>query len=321
MFSAGAASNLLGGTVAGAANVVSGNYYRGVFFDGAGTSGNLVQGNFIGTDRTGTNDLGNYDNVEFQNNATGNIVGGITAGAGNVIAFATGTGVAFYDPGTTNNSVRGNSISGSFYLGLDLNGDGVTLNHAGFLAGPNNLQNFPVITDAFSSGGRTVVSGNLNSDASKNFWVDVYRNVAPNDSGYGEGQFYFGTVSVMTDGFGTASFSLTNNSGNFAGQYFTATATSAGGDTSEFSAAVQAVNQMVPSATFIGPYQFRSTGFAFTLTLQTNFAYRIQTATNLATTPVVWVDLTNFTANSSLLNFTDRTATNFPRRFYRVISP
>jgi hypothetical protein len=54
--------------------------------------------------------------------------------------------------------------------------------------------------------------------------------------------------------------------------------------------------------------------------LQTNFGYRIQAATNLVA-PIVWSDLTNFIATNSSLVFTDRTATNFRLRFYRVVSP
>ncbi|MEJ0089348.1 MAG: M12 family metallopeptidase [Limisphaerales bacterium] len=321
LFSDGATNNTLGGTTAGAANLVSGNSRYGVFISDAGTSGNWVQGNFIGTDRTGTNALGNYDNVELQAGATGNFIGGVTAGADNVIAFADGTGVILYDNGTTNNSIRGNSMFSNYYLGIDLNGDGVTPNHLGFLAGPNNFQNFPVITNAYGSGTGTVVSGNLNSLPDQSYVIDVYRNISPDDAGYGEGQFYLGSVSVTTDGSGNASFSLTNPTGNFAGQYFTATATSTGGDTSEFSAAVLATNQAVAFATFTGPYQARTNGFAFTLTLEPNFSYRIQATTNLSAKPVSWVDLTNFTATSAVFNFTDRTATNYNRRFYRVISP
>ena len=56
------------------------------------------------------------------------------------------------------------------------------------------------------------------------------------------------------------------------------------------------------------------------LTLQTNFNYRIQAATNLVP-PVVWTDLTNFAATNSPLEFTDHTATNYRVRFYRVVSP
>ena len=149
----------------------------------------------------------------------------------------------------------------------------------------------------------------------------MYRNASPDASGFGQGQFYLGSFGVTTDGSGNATFAFTNSAGNFAGQYISATATAADGDTSEFSADVLAANQAVASATFTGPYQALTTGFAFTLALQTNFTYRIQATKNLAAKPVVWVDLTNFNATSATLNFIDRTATNFSLRFYRVISP
>jgi hypothetical protein len=62
-------------------------------------------------------------------------------------------------------------------------------------------------------------------------------------------------------------------------------------------------------------------GFIFSLTLTTNFGYHVQTTTNLGTNPIPWVNLTNFTPANSSLQFTDRTATNFRTRFYRVVSP
>jgi hypothetical protein len=229
--------------------------------------------------------------------------------------------VVLYDPGTTNNAIRGNSIYSNGGLGIDLNNDGVTFNHTGFLAGPNNLQNFPVITNAFGYASSTIIQGTLNSTANGSFLIDVYRNIAADPSGYGEGQLYAGTVSVTTDGSDNATFALTNNTGNYAGQYFTATATSSGGDTSEFGMDVVATNQTAPSALFSGPFVAGTSGFSFTLTLQTNFSYRIQATTNLGTIPIPWVDLTNFTPTTSLLIFTDRTATNYGARFYRVVSP
>ena len=321
LFSDSATNNTLGGTNAGAANFISGNAYRGVLIADPGTSGNFVQGNFIGPDRTGTNGLGNYNNVQLQNSASGNFIGGVNAGAGNVIAFANGTGVILYQTTSTNNVIRGNSIFSNFYLGIDLNGDGVTLNHSGFLAGPNDLQNFPVITNAYASGSATIVAGNFSSTANRSFFIDVYRSLNPDFTGYGEGQFYAGSVSVTTDVAGSARFSLTNTTANYAGQYFTATATAASGDTSEFSLAVLATNAPAASAIFNGPYLASGNGFSFTLNLQTNFSYRIQAATNLAQSPIVWLDLTNFTATNIVFNFTDRTATNFRARFYRVKSP
>jgi hypothetical protein len=320
-----AVNNLIGGTAPGDANFVSANLQYGVSLTDAGTSGNTVEGNFIGTDITGTNGLGNGTgsfygaNVELQSGATGNFIGGIGPGAGNVIAFSSVKGVLLFDPDTTNDAIRGNSIFGNTNLGIDLGNVGIIPNDPGDAdTGPNNLQNYPIITNAFGLGTATVVAGNLNSLAGSPFFIDVYRNLSADPGGNFEGQYYVGAVSVTTDGSGNATFSYTNSGGNCSGQYFTATATSAGGDTSEFSPAVLATN--TPSAQFTAPFQWRTNGFAFSLALQTNFSYRIQAATNLAA-PISWADLTNFTATNALFNFTDRAATNYRARFYRVASP
>ena len=317
----GATNNLVGGITPGAANFISGSQY-GVCITDPGTSGNVVQGNFIGTDAFGHDGgVGNFDNVELQNGATGNFIGGTALGEGNVIAFATGTGVILYDPGTTNNSIRGNAIFDNFYLGIDLNGDGPTPNQPPGAAGPNNFQNFPVITNAWGSAGSTVVAGTLTSLPNTSFFIDVYRNLSPDYTGYGEGQFYLGSVGVNTDNSGNAGFSLTNTTGNYSGQYLTATATAVSGDTSEFALDVVATNFSAPSAVFAGPFQMSSAGFSFALNLATNFSYHIQAATNLAQQPVAWVNLTNFTAGNPVFNFNDVSATNYPVRFYRVGSP
>jgi hypothetical protein len=326
----GATNNLIGGTSAGAANYVSGNNLYGVCITDPGTSGNVVEGNFIGTDRTGTNGVGNYDNVELQNNATGNFIGGTNAGAGNVIAYAGFANVILYDADTTNNSIRGNSIFNNPSQGVGIHLVGynfypyVTTNDVGDGdTGPNNLQNFPIITNAFGYAGSTIILGTLNSATNRSFFIDFYCSPSPDSYtvGYGQGQFYVGTVSVTTDGSGNAAFAYTNNGGNYAGQYITATATAVTGDTSEFSLAVPATNAPAPSAQFATPFAWRANGFIFSLTFATNFSYRIQATTNLGTNPIPWIDLTNFTPAISSLTFTDRTATNFRVRFYRVVSP
>ena len=307
---AGAQNNIIGGAVAGAGNVISGFFGYGVYIENVGTAGNWIEGNDIGTDGTGTNALPNSTGLIIFGGATNNVIGlkPDGSGSGNQIAFNYGDGVRLGDTntaGTAGIAIRGNSIFGNGGLGIDL------------LNGANNLQNYPVITNAFGYASTTVVSGTLASLASSIFLIDVYRNTANNP---GAGQFYVGTVSATTDGSGNAAFVLTNNAANYAGQYFTATATSAGGDTSEFSADLQASNMPLPLAQFTGPYQSSASGFAFSLTLQTNFSYRIQAATNLAP-PVAWTDLTNFTATHSPFSFADTSATNFRVRFYRVVSP
>ncbi len=316
-----ASGNIIGGTGPDAGNLISGNpgFSYGIAMGGA--NGNVVQGNFIGTDLTGTNALANgFANVALWGGSTGNLVGGPGAGAGNVIAFAGSAGVVLYDSDTTNNSIRGNSIFGNGYLGINFNNDGVTPNHIGFLAGPNDLQNYPDITNAFGFGSSTVTAGTLNSLPNQLYFVDVYCSPAADPSGYGQGKFYLGSATVTTDGSGNGTFAFTTSAGNYTGQYVTVTATSEGGDTSEFSLAVLATNFPGPLAQFAGPYQSHTNGFVFSLTLQTNFSYRIQAATNLDT-PIVWTDLTNFLATNSPFNFSDRAATNYRARFYRVVSP
>ena len=304
---AGAASNTIGGSIAGAGNVISGCFGYGVYIDNAGTTENWIEGNDIGTDATGTQALPNSTGLIIFGGATNDIIGlkPDGSGIGNRIAFNDGDGIQVSDTNTAGISVRGNSIFGNSGLGIDV------------ANGANHLQNSPVITNAFGNGGSTIVYGTLQSAANRTFQIDCYRNVAANP---GTGQFYLGTVSATTDGSGNASFGFTNFTANDSGQFVTATATSAGGDTSEFSLAVLVTNAPSASAQFTGPYQSRTNGFAFTLTLQTNFNYRIQAATNLVP-PVLWTDLTNFTALSSSLSFTDHSAANYRVRFYRVVSP
>jgi titin len=79
----GTADALIGGTVPGSGNLISGNGI-GVYLQT--TAGSIVQGNYIGTDVTGTLVLSNNEGVAIYNNATDNLIGGTTAGAGNVIS-------------------------------------------------------------------------------------------------------------------------------------------------------------------------------------------------------------------------------------------
>ena len=156
----------------------------------------------------------------------------------------------------TGNPIEGNAIYSNTGLGINLVGgtedaNGVTANDTGDAdTGPNNLQNFPVITTAIISGNQAVISGTLNSVASSSFAIDVYRNATADASGYGEGQVYVGTsTTVTTDANGNGSFSVTdaNYPSGSSAQYYTATATLLTTttpvtpvETSEFSLAVKA---------------------------------------------------------------------------------
>jgi hypothetical protein len=236
-------NNTIGGTTAGERNVISANGQEGVSIVGVGASSNFVQGNYIGTDKTGAADLGNGNNgVLIASEASNNTVGGTSSGAANTIAF---NGSSFQDGvriggavGGTGNSILRNSIFSNADLGIDLGDNGVTPNDTGDLdTGHNNLQNFPVLTSAKTSRRGTTVKGTLNSTASTTFTVQFFSGPAMDL----EGKKFMGQKSVTTDASGNASFTFKTKK-KAAGEA-TATATDAGGNTSEFSAAKKIVRR------------------------------------------------------------------------------
>ena len=312
-------NNVIGGTTAGARNVISGATGDGYGIAIGTANSNVVEGNFIGTDISGKEAIPNgFAGVAVENGSVGNIIGGTAAGAGNVIDYNY-IGVAVYESDTTNNSIRANSIFDNSGQGIDL--DGFPGNHAGYESGPDDWQNYPVITNAFGYAGSTIVQGNFNSLPNETYYIDFYANTVQGPFSYGEGQVYIGTETVVTGGTGTTLFAFTNSSANDAGQYISATATAATGDSSEFAADVLATNAPAPSAQFVAPFRWLTNGFVFNLTFATNFSYHIQATTNLAANPVPWVNLTNFTATNISITFTDRAASGYHARFYRVVSP
>ena len=185
-----ASGNVIGGTAPGAGNVISGNLRNGVEIDLDTSTANLVQGNFIGVSATG-GALGNAENgVEIFAGASNNTIGGTAAGAGNVLASNGFNGVEVQ--AGTGNAILGNAIFGNSRLGIELGNFGqgiVTPNDAGDIdSGPNNLQNFPVITSASTGGGNATLSGTLNSAANTTYRIEFFANATCDAAGNGEGQ-------------------------------------------------------------------------------------------------------------------------------------
>ena len=107
----------VGGTTAGARNMISGNSDFGIMAqDGAANT--LIQGNYIGTDVSGTQDLGNGNNGIGIGQDYDTIIGGTAAGAGNLISGNGGKGIFTYadTTGSTDLLIQGNLI------GTDVNG-------------------------------------------------------------------------------------------------------------------------------------------------------------------------------------------------------
>jgi hypothetical protein len=204
----------------------------------AGADGNTVVGNRIGTDLAGTTAFGNVGNAIL---VTGNDnqIGGVAPGEGNIIRAASdaaiqiGNGPALILDG---NSVRGNSIVGNNGIGIDLDGGGVTFNHAGTVAGPNAYQNFPVFSFVTSTNTSTRAIGVLDSEPSRTYAIDVFANTTCDSSWFGEGEQFLGTFDVTTDATGRATIDHTFSTG--LGEPFGVTSTATDtvtGNTSEFS--------------------------------------------------------------------------------------
>jgi len=126
-------NNLVGGTTAGARNILSGNN-RGV--DVFGGTNHTIQGNFIGTDVTGTVSLSNPNvGVNLNTGVSNTAIGGLTTTPGmppgNLISGNNGNSGLILAPDTFGNLIQGNIIGaditgaqplGNFPGGLQING-------------------------------------------------------------------------------------------------------------------------------------------------------------------------------------------------------
>lgn len=240
--------NRIGGTTPAARNLISGNAGSGILLTN-NARGTLIQGNYLGTTASGAPGLPNLESgVRVSNNSVNNTIGGTVAGAGNLIAFNTVAGVNISFNGTINNPIRGNAIFGNGGLGIDLapaGADGPTPNDFQDPDGggaSNNLQNFPVLGSAVSTGGTTIIAGSLNSTPNRVFLIDFYASPDADPSGLGEGKNYLGATTVTTDANGNVSFTVSFPVALPFGHVVTATATTTStdpfGDTSEFSRAI-----------------------------------------------------------------------------------
>ena len=191
-------SESIGGSTAADINLISGNDGDGMSF--SNSNSDLVLGNLIGTAANGSSALGNSGNgITFSGGGSVfNIIGDTQAGDGNTIAFNAGDGVQVGPTAGIANTIRGNSIfsngTTASHLGIDLGPDGVTPNDAKDAdSGPNNLQNFPVITSALVTGSTKTIKGTLNSTPGATFDIDFYANSTCSTSGNGEGKTYLGS--------------------------------------------------------------------------------------------------------------------------------
>lgn len=256
----GATGAQIGGQPSSEGNVISNNADAGIAISDGSPTQAVVQGNKIGTDPTGTLAVAN-GNVGIEITATSNIIGDLDNASpdlSNVIAFnGSGGGIALIatSPLHDDNVIARNSIFYNAGIGIDLHfpdigADGVTANDTApdpfpdSDSGPNGLQNYPLIdTVTVDDTAVDSITGTLQTQPGS-YDALFYASETCDIDGFGEGQRYIGSETIVTDAGGQANFQLVPQiiSGGQVAPDEQITVTVEGGEgTSEFSNCVPAV--------------------------------------------------------------------------------
>jgi hypothetical protein len=200
-------------------------------------------------------EITNAFNVRVGGERPGGGDGGGPTSTGNFIAYNGGDGVSVRSWFTPSHGhlISRNRIQDNGGLGIDLVGgslggpttEGVTPNDPlDADLGPNDLQNFPTITEAVVPGdvnpngqASLTVRFTLHSAPNQQYRVELFSSERPDPSGHGEGSTFLAAVLVTTDAAGNAAGEATVFTRVPA--FVTATAIR-GTNTSEFSPAVRA---------------------------------------------------------------------------------
>lgn len=231
----------IGGSTPGAGNLVRAATF-GIYVHGVSTAGlpPVIQGNHIGVGLDGQQPLpsgtaGIFIDSGGGGDVVGGLIGGTSAGEGNVIAFNGASGVVVAQD-SVHWTVLGNAI---YYngFGISLGGsDTPTPNDTDDVdTGANNLQNYPVLGAGVVGPATTVqVSGSLNSEANKTYRLEFFANAGCDASGHGQGKIFVGSTTVTTNpndvSFGPIALTTPVDR-----HVITSTATDPDGNTSEFS--------------------------------------------------------------------------------------
>jgi len=140
-------SNRIGGPLAQARNIISGNSASGIYLNGAAAAANVIQGNRIGTDVSGRFAIANAagDGITL-NGAADNTI------CSNLISANSFAGVSISGPGATGNRLLGN------FIGTDVTGKTSLGNH---LSGVEIVGTGGNQIGGTNAGDRNVISGNI----------------------------------------------------------------------------------------------------------------------------------------------------------------
>ena len=265
-------------------NRIAGNAVDGILLTTQFAVGNRIENNFIGggtgpvSFTAGNGRMG----VMVQGEAHDNQIG-----PGNVIGRNGDDGVRIFTSAFGGNRITGNRILRNDALGIDIGDNGISDNDAdpqscvqpqGCAA--NRGQNFPVLSSAqrrrtgFIPQDRPVeIKGTLRSVVGGPYQIEIYGGESCESNGHGEGHTLLGTLSLTipnepycpipggpclacAGGNCTAAFSLFVPEIDLVpGDVVTTTATSASGDTSEYSACETVILEPLPEALFANGFE------------------------------------------------------------------
>ncbi len=191
--------NKIGGSEAGAGNLVSGNGKLGIYVR---TADNIIVGNKVGTDISGK---AGFDTKQASGIGVGSGAKNNTVGPDNIVAFNY-WGVQVWADSSVQNTITQNAIFSNETIGIMIRDGG-------------NLELAPPVLTSFAN-------GDLQGTAPAGAKVEIFSDAAD------QGQYYEGFATADA----TGNF---NWQGTARGKYFTATATDAAGNTSAFSAPLQ----------------------------------------------------------------------------------
>lgn len=164
--------------------------------------------------------------------------------ANNTITNNTGYGILFENYGSATGNYASpvlhhltyskNSIFNNTLLGIKIN----NLNDPGFPVSP--MFPVPVITSITTLSGNFEVNGYINGAPDTNYVIELFSNLSPDPSGFGEGETFIADSTILTNSNGAGYFNI-NVQGTPGNMFYSATATQVNsGNTSEFSMAADA---------------------------------------------------------------------------------
>ncbi len=238
------------------------NDEAGIWIDES--SNNTIHSNFIGTnaskaERLGNGAIGNISAgiILTGNGSKDNKIGGLTENEGNIIAYNSGHGIAFFSDAGEGNSIFSNLIFENEGMAIDLGGDNY-LNPNDDLdidLGPNRNQNFPDLISAHTNSSQIQIEGTLRSIPNTTFYIQYFISSNCDENENGEGKIYLGLDYVTTNSLGIGNINSNLKKNVEPGNQISALATDASNNTSEFSTCV--VVDLLTSSSYIQSEQVK----------------------------------------------------------------